>query len=356
MIVPQNKTPASLRSIFCSTVDIHLIPQKISLISSTFRNSRYHILLPIAILRFSYATRSQFCAYLAGSRAAPMDPHWNRRLVSPVHRRSPDSATFRTVVFTALLRSTFRPISNLEDAMFSSYSTRLTYILASLQTPEFDPLTPDPALYADRRPALHLTFFARTFTLSLLPLPGQRRPSFDLPYDPTVFDVLDSLETGEVSRSLLKMLEKMKFSDWDRGESVAHVVDCRYAVQREFHMRLAIGNEVLGYQCRKMREGMPTHAELEFERQALLLIHPEICVDRSPAVARFASLVDWRKKMWAPREPRQVIEPEKVAPVAPVLLTGTRVEWTTSTAFELTDDLRKMFEEATQKTEDAGTT
>jgi hypothetical protein len=150
------------------------------------------------------------------------------------------------------------------------------------------------------------------------------------------------------------LIEKMKFTEWERGEVVAHVLDCRYAQAREFHLRLALGGEALRFLCHRAFGGDGGRPALEFERRALLMLHPDICTDPSPAVARMASLIDWRQRMWAPRGKRQTREAVKpVQPHPPAVQPGPRFEYTGYQSLELPEKLRRLFKEASERNERA---
>jgi hypothetical protein len=215
----------------------------------------------------------------------------------------------------------------------------------------FDPLTPDTELYADHQQAIYVTFWPASFTLSLFPSAGKRQPSFVLPYDKSLFEILDSLESGFVTPSLLCLVQKMNFNEWDRGEILVHITDCRFSEHRNFHHRLSIGSEVLDYEIQRLLNNAPIKQQLEFERQALLLLHPEICVDRSPSVAKFQSLIDWRQKMWMPRGARLLHESPQTPPPTPtptpVLPRAHQIVKPEYKKIELPDKFRKLFQEVT---------
>jgi hypothetical protein len=260
----------------------------------------------------------------------------------------------RAALASSLLRGTLEAHSALDEHLFASYARRLTYVLASLPDARFDVLAPDGSLYADRRPALQLTFWPKSFTLSLTHAPGQRHPTFDFAYDASLADVLECFETGLISPSLLRLIEKMRFAEWERGEVVAHVLDCRYTRQREFHLRLALGGEALRYLRRRAFPAGAGRDALEFERQALLMLYPEICVDPSPAVARMASLLDWRHRMWAPNARRRPRAAGRApAAHAPIVTAGPRFDYPGYEGFELPEKLKRLFKEASERNEKA---
>jgi hypothetical protein len=62
------------------------------------------------------------------------------------------------------------------------------------------------------------------------------------------------------------------------------------------NIKLDVGPEVIAALLQQCTE------PLEAEREVLMVQRPAICTDPSPDVARFQSIMDFRKKMWQRRE------------------------------------------------------
>jgi hypothetical protein len=148
-------------------------------------------------------------------------------------------------------------------------------------------------------------FWESSFCVSLLNnKDGQR---FQFGYDPSILGLLEPLESGFVSAEMLDFLDALKFDQWDHGMLIAHIHDYRQSEERQYHMRLRIGSEVIRHYYRKNKGRIGDAIdEANFESQALLMIRPDVCVDPSIKVARYASVIDWRQKLWRNREKRRL--------------------------------------------------
>jgi hypothetical protein len=89
----------------------------------------------------------------------------------------------------------------------------------------------------------------------------------------------------------------MKFTGWDCGSLIAKIIDYRHSAPRTCRMHLSVGNAVRRFESARVSEFMEKD-ELLIERRLLEISKPEICIDPSPSVARFYSVIDWRQKMW----------------------------------------------------------
>jgi hypothetical protein len=143
----------------------------------------------------------------------------------------------------------------------------------------------------------------------------------------------------------------MKFREWSHGQVVAHVIDYRYADAREFHVCLTLSNDVLLY-C---REKVDSVSRVEFERRALLLMHPHLYVASERSGARYFSLADQRQKMWikggpsmrltGPEEDKKKEKEFRIPPPA-------RVEQKRYQKVQLPDRILALFTKANTRTDE----
>jgi hypothetical protein len=110
------------------------------------------------------------------------------------------------------------------------------HILSTSHDCRFDHFKFDLLLCGSEQHAIQFTFWLRVITISILTISGRRRPLFDLTYDKTVVDVLDSSESGIIRPSLLRLIDKMNFNEWKHGEAITHVIDCRFSSIKKFHI------------------------------------------------------------------------------------------------------------------------
>jgi hypothetical protein len=192
----------------------------------------------------------------------------------------------------------------------SSYTSRVGFLIATLPDPRFDPLTPWTKLFSELGRCLIFEIWDTSFCISVKSTPGEPFPRFEFAINAVMLDVLESFETRVVSPSLLTLIQKMKFTGWERGSILAEVTDYRRAVPKTFRTILRIGHAVRIYECSQIAESTDTD-RLEVERRILELSEPVICTDPCPSVARLASAIDWRSKMWIDRKPRRFpVEPQ----------------------------------------------
>ena len=208
-----------------------------------------------------------------------------------------------------LLRREVIPPLPMDRALVKGFNTRLGFYYTTLKDDSFDVLTPPPDLYGDVTAGLVFNFYDTRF---IVQTPGPDKKQLCFSYCENIFGVLKSLETGEITRELALIIDKLDSRAYSSGEIVVTVNDYRYREQeRTWHRRLVVGDEVTTQYCQREPNELDG---LESERQIAIALNPVICTDPSPDVARMQSVRDFRAKMWLSRRKRIKEEAERTRP------------------------------------------
>ena len=222
-----------------------------------------------------------------------------------------------------------------EKCLIDDYKNHMGFYISALNDPQFDVFTPSKTLFENCNINLYFDFYKDSFEIKSQI--DQQVALVSLGYDDNIIPVLESISTGYVTLSLLKLIEKMKIKNWDNGIMIAKWTDYRLTPPKTFIQKLEIGPDIIEYQGNLLHrnESVDNIEKLKFEKQAILLENPDICTDPSPDVARINSVVDWRKKMWinTKMETKGILQKKKVRE-NPVSFQTARVE-TCSKNFEI---------------------
>ena len=109
-------------------------------------------------------------------------------------------------------------------------------------------------------------------------------------YDPEPLKILLSIENNEINIQLFIILNHLNFNKWKNGSIICQIKDNRIEpiLINEFNLNINPLN-ILIFQNKY---------NFELEKKILLNLYPQICIDPSPNVSRFNSLIDWKKKQW----------------------------------------------------------
>jgi hypothetical protein len=250
---------------------------------------------------------------------------------SPEPPRESTVARMRSSALRAIVTQEPRPVTQIELSYLLDFSARVGFFASDRADDRFDVLTAPPNLFEEIPIGFCATFYDGGFQFAL---PDGAKPiSFDC--DPTLYPLVESFETGLVSRELLIVLRKKLQIDpsaWEEGRIICQITDFRSTPPTEYRRLLLVADDVVAY-CTGQKLAQPQL--LEGERQVLVLVHPTICIDPSPDVARVQSVIDWRNKMWKNRKQPEKAnttfqEPEipVISPIGKATLSGlsTRID------------------------------
>lgn len=204
------------------------------------------------------------------------------------------------------------PSTPIARALVKGFNTRLGFYYTTLNDTKFDALTPPPDLFSDLPIGLVFNFYDTQFFVNI---PGTDSTQHCFSYSENIFNVLECLETGILSRELAVIIDKLapRACAYTNGEMVVLVNDYRYGEEaRTWRRKLVIGDDVILHYC--LSRANDTEQQ-ETEQAIALARHPVLCTDPSPDVARAKSACDFRSKMWTSR--RRRIREEVEQPPAP---------------------------------------
>ena len=124
-----------------------------------------------------------------------------------------------------LLRREVIPPLPMDRALVKGFNTRLGFYYTTLKDDSFDVLTPPPDLYGDVTAGLVFNFYDTRF---IVQTPGPDKKQLCFSYCENIFGVLKSLETGEITRELALIIDKLDSRAYSNGEIVVTVNDYRY--------------------------------------------------------------------------------------------------------------------------------
>lgn len=189
-----------------------------------------------------------------------------------------------------------RPQSSYRKALINGYNSRLGFYLTTLCHEDFDILTPPPSLFTKQQASVIFRFYDKYFSISSTDT-SPKCPTIEFTYKTDITPILETIETGEITRDLARILEKLKITGYEEGVIIGLIEDYRFAPEGQIHyIKLSIGPDLFLYYTQN--PAITPEQRLEMEKKVLLLQNPIVCTDPSPDFARMQSVYDTRKKMW----------------------------------------------------------
>jgi hypothetical protein len=216
---------------------------------------------------------------------------------------------FRSSDLSSLLTDDVHPFRPISNHITLAYTNRLGFYVANLSDPRFDPLTPPRDILDGLQPSIYLELFDREFLVSS----AGRSPHHRFCYDLNAAFILESLETGVLLPMFADFISKIGGAcQYECGFLVCECLDRRYRREIKYRIRLDISPPIISDAIRSQSSEDPLQGPLLNEQTVLSICRPIICTDPSPDVARAQTVLDFRTKMWQPRE-------RSFRPEAPVL-------------------------------------
>jgi hypothetical protein len=207
------------------------------------------------------------------------------------------------------------PFTRLDRSVLARCASHVAYF-SSRSDPRFDPFPTPAVLFRDVRIAATFSLYDDHAVLSNRDDTRAVEFEYQLPNLP----IMQSLQSGAVGVALFHLLDHVAANAYRDGELVVAVRDLRGTEPSEARIRLRPGAELLRF---VVQRAQPDEAlALEQESAAVQIATPVVCTDPSPDVARIASVLDFRHKMWhaaATKSPPPPIEIERPDTVPNVL-------------------------------------
>ena len=182
--------------------------------------------------------------------------------------------------------------TDLQRNIQQEYMQSIGFLHAVYNDERFDLLKPPPTMIEDLHPSFHFQFCLDQITVTSTATNETKTFS----YNKTSKEMFYSLELGQVSSVLCSLFASFGSSQLTGGQILVHITDNRLSPPRNYITSLTITYDVIhSISETKQLKGENNH---KYQKDALLLAHPYICVDPSPDVARAQSIYDSRKKMW----------------------------------------------------------
>jgi hypothetical protein len=202
--------------------------------------------------------------------------------------------------------------------------------------PRFDSLTPPRDIFDRFQPSILFELFDRDFLVS-----GSSRLSPQrFSYDVNSAFILEALETGHLTADMCDFVTKFGSCCYEDGFMVCECLDRRFKRELRYRIRLETSQSVFAQYYQSIASGNP----LVTEQTVLSVYRPVICTDPSPDVARAQSVLDFRAKMWQPRE--RSLRPETSILTRPTTSAATNVksmEQFKRVRLELPEDMSELF-------------
>lgn len=223
-----------------------------------------------------------------------------------------------------LLSGDILPKSSVDSVRCRDVNNRFPFYLATCRNKRFDAFTPPPDLFSSVSIALIFTFYESNFVIST----AESSKSVGFSYEPWLYPVLETLETGIMSKEFVNFMEKFhRMQRVDNGCIFVKVIDCRVVPEMSFTLPVKVGDDVMRHYISQERSQL---SPLERESKYVAARNPVICTDPSLSVARVESVVDFREKMWVPHRTGHEEIPKKKHEVKPPP-TGMRFEYMRTT-------------------------
>ncbi|OHT03650.1 hypothetical protein TRFO_28909 [Tritrichomonas foetus] len=186
-----------------------------------------------------------------------------------------------------------RPTNLIDLSYMQGFNSRLAYFLSNANDKRFDHLSPPPDLFHDLTVGLKVNLLDKSLTIS----GTDAKKVHHYPYENGIIPILESLESGIIGRELSAILNSIKANSWEDGRILCQITDFRFEKPLTYNRLLTVSYDIVNSPDFIQKTASSSQI-IEAEKRILLLLHPQICTDPSPDVARATSIFDWRKKMW----------------------------------------------------------
>ena len=195
---------------------------------------------------------------------------------------------------SALLFQDPYPSSTVQLSYMQDFNSRLAFFISNANDDRFEKLTPPPDLFHEIRVGFTVDFFDHQFVIKC----PDSKMTTSCPYENAIVPVIESLESGVVNRELAIILDSINTQSWEDGRILCKITDFRFPDPIEYNRLLTVSYSAVSPLDFFKKRPVSASQIIESEKNILLLLHPQICTDISPDVARAASIMDWRQKLW----------------------------------------------------------
>jgi hypothetical protein len=210
-----------------------------------------------------------------------------------------------------------RPSNNKELCYLLDFNSRTGFFFANLKNERFDLLTPPSTLFDDFPVGFYVNFYNAFFQLTS----SDKTKAISYDYEKAFFPIIESLETGQMTRELVSILRgdlEIEGTLWEDGHLLCEITDFRLSSPVRYRRMLQLSDDIISYCIEKKQRHTFQCSLLEAERKILTFVHSTVCVDPSPDVARVQSVIDRRHKQWRRVRALDKREMELILPVTPV--------------------------------------
>ncbi|KAK8884871.1 hypothetical protein M9Y10_043992 [Tritrichomonas musculus] len=194
-----------------------------------------------------------------------------------------------------------RASNTIDFTFMQDFNKRLGYFIANVDDERFDKLTPPSDSFEDLKVGFSVSLLDKNFIIRS-DTKKPKDPDLNYPYAKNFMPLIESLETGIIGRELIAVLKKLKVNAWEDGRILCQITDFRFEDPVSYNRLLTVSYNAVSC-CDFGSSRAPSQQQkIEDEKRILLLLHPQICTDPSPDVARVKSCLDFRYKMWQNRD------------------------------------------------------
>jgi hypothetical protein len=249
---------------------------------------------------------------------------------------------FRSSDLSSLLTDDIHPFRPISNHVTLAYTNRLGFYISNLSDPRFDPLTPPRDVLDGLTASIYIELFDREFLVSST----GHSPLHRFCYDLNAAFILESLETGVLSPQLADFITKLGSPHYECGFLVCECLDRRCHREQKYRIRLVISQTIISNSIHSLTPDDP----LLNEQTVLSICRPIVCTDPSPDVARAQAVLDFRDKMWQPRE--RSLRPEApvlARPQRPAMRAAATLDQFVRVRMEMPEEIRDACQELVKK-------
>lgn len=199
-----------------------------------------------------------------------------------------------------MLNQTHR--SPIQRSVQQSYMQSIGFLRAVYNDERFDLIRPPKKLLDFFNISFNFEFYPTHFTIST----ADASQSKTFPYNKMSAELFRSIQLGFISSNLCFLFACVGSMTWVNGEMVIKVTDYRFDQPKTYVFPLKLSNDVI--MSVSETKNLKPDQSIQYQKNAVLLKNPYICLDPSPDVARAKSVIDCRKKMWIGNSPQTTVD------------------------------------------------